>query len=79
MSDHAKPKQTIKQLMPDPLKKLSIEAIEEAFSIALSELAKEGYEVDVHYLKLGTQIGHHDATMELSVRKKTFIGDNPFN
>lgn len=78
MNDQESDKKTIKQLRPDPLKALSIDAIENAFSIALSELTKQGYDVDVHFLKLGTEIGHRDATMEIAVRKKTYLGDGPF-
>ena len=73
LSDDAN--KSIKELRPYPLKKLTIKAIEEAFSKALSGLTGEEYDVDVHSLRLGTAIGQCDAAMEISVSKKLYLGD----
>lgn len=70
---------TIKELQPNPLKKLSIEAIENAFSKALLALTDEGYEVDIHTLTLRESFSQPDATMQISIRKKAYLGNSPFS
>lgn len=69
---------TLKELQPNPLKKLSIDAIEKAFSNALSELTDAGYEVDVQSFKLGETIANRTASMEIFVRRKHYLGKSPF-
>ena len=71
---------SIKEMFPRPIKSVSIAAIEQAFSKALSELVEGEYEVDIQQFNLSPDNNWHadKSLMSLKITKRVSLDDSPF-
>lgn len=68
---------SMKELLPRPIKSVSLDAIEAAFSKALLELTQREYDVDVQQFTLrpeGSNWSSDESSMTIKITKKTYLG-----
>lgn len=80
MEQNEQKAKSIKEIMRRPIKSLSIDAIEQAFSKALSDLTQENYEVDIQQFNLNPDGHWHsdNSLMNLKITKRVSFDDSPF-